>query len=218
MVDHKQRYHGNLSQQYEKMVSPFLLSCLPYQSFTTSSQTFDTFRLQPANIHCMKTLLCVFLFCAALAQAADVQLRVVRKGKDVPMPAGTPLITNVIALIQSCTVHSNTWQSTRPSTPEIWTHLLTSNSFVHIKFALPSILTFEATSNHGREEYLVHEILLGLPEGKWAGPLLIRTDNTVHSFGKYDPRVLKRVTFEPALDLSSVRPYSDLANLEETPK
>jgi len=132
------------------------------------------------------------------------------------MPGGTALITNVIALVQSCSYHASTYQSTLESDgPAIWTQLLSSNSLIHIKFAEPRKLSFEAPSNHGREDYFVDEMLVGLPEGKWAGPLLVRTGRKVHAFGKYDPLTLRRVAFEPALDLSSVPPYSDLAKFDD---
>jgi len=164
----------------------------------------------------MRAFAFVFLCCVAVAEASDVQLRVVRKGKEVAMPRGTALITNVVALVRSCSYHASTNQSSHESgRPAIWTQLLASNSLIHIKFAEPRKLSFEAPSNHGREDYFVDEILVGLPEGRWAGPLLVRTGRNVHAFGKYDPLALKRVAFEPALELSSVRPYSDLAKFDE---
>ena len=164
----------------------------------------------------MRAFIFVFLCCLAVAEATEGQLRVVRKGKDVAMPGVTALTTNVIALIQSCSYHASTYQSSHESgRPAIWAQLLGSNSLIHIQFAEPRKLSFEAASNHGREDYLVDEILVGLPEGRWAGPLLVRTGRNVHAFGKYDPLALKRVAFEPALELSSVRPYSDLARFDD---
>jgi hypothetical protein len=158
----------------------------------------------------------VFLCSVAAAEASDGQLRVVRKGKDVVMPSVTPLTTNVIALIQSCTYHASTDQSSdEAGRPAIWAQALASDSLIHIKFAEPCKLSLAAPSNHGREDYLVDEILVGLPEGRRSGPFLVRTGRNVHAFGKYDPLALKRVAFEPALELSSVRPYSDLAQLDE---
>jgi hypothetical protein len=168
------------------------------------------------RIYIMKGLICGFLCCVAVAGASDVQLRVVRKGKDIALAQDTALTTNVIALIESCTVHTSTYQSGRESErPEIWAKTLGSDSFIQVRFAKPARLRFEAPSNHGREDYSVDEILVGLPEGKWAQPFLVRTGRNVHTFGKYDARVLKRVVFEPALELSSVRPYSDLAKFED---
>jgi len=164
----------------------------------------------------MRAFIFAFLCCAAVAEASDGQLRVVRKGKEVMMPSVTALTTNVIALIQSCSYHASTYQSRHePGRPAIWEQLLGSNSLIHIKFAQPCKLSFEAPGNHGREDYFVDEILVGLPEGRWAGPLLVRTGRNVHAFGKYDPLALKRVAFEPALGLSSVRPYSDLAKFDD---
>ena len=104
----------------------------------------------------------------------------------VPFSFGTALTTNVIALIQSCSYHASTHQSRHESgRPGIWAQLLGSNSMIHIKFSEPRKLSFEAPSNHGREDYFVDEILVGLPEGRWAGPLLARTGRNVHPFGKY---------------------------------
>jgi len=164
----------------------------------------------------MKRLIFALLCCAAVAGASDAQLRVVRKARDVAMVKNTPLTTNVIALIESCTVHTSTCQSGRESErPQIWAKTLDSDSFIHIKFANPVTLKFEAPRNHGREAYSVDEILVGLTEGKWAQPFLVRTGRNVHAFGKYDARALKRVAFDPALQLSSVRPYSDLPKFED---
>jgi hypothetical protein len=160
----------------------------------------------------MRKVILGLLCCAAVAGASDVELRVVRKGKNVTMPKNTTLTSNVIALIQSCTVHASTHQSAGESErPEVWTNVLGSESFIHIRFPEAAMLKFEAPGNHGREDYRVDEILVGLPEGKWAHPLLVRTGRNVHGFGKYDPRALKRVVFEPALKLSAVAPYKDLA-------
>jgi hypothetical protein len=162
----------------------------------------------------MKGLIVALLCCAAVAGASE--LRVVRNGKDVTIGKDTALTTNVIALIESCTVHTSTYQSGRKSQrPDIWAKTLRSDSFIHISFAKPATLRFETPSNHGRQDYSVDEILVGLPEGRWAQPFLVRTARNVHSFGKYDPRALKRVVFEPALELSSVHPYSNLAKLDD---
>src|SRR5688572_2499563 len=142
----------------------------------------------------MKGSLLSLFCCLAVAGAPDVELRVVRKGKDVAMPKDTGLTTNVVALIQSCTVHTRTHQSAGESErPEVWTKVLGSDSFIHIRFPEPAKLKFEAPSNQSREDYAVDEILVGLPEGKWAQPLLVRTGRNVHGFGKYDARALKRV-------------------------
>jgi hypothetical protein len=164
----------------------------------------------------MKCLILAWFCCAAVAGAADVQLRVVRKGKDVALPRETALATNVIALIQSCTVHTSTYQSARESDrPEVWAGVLGSDSFIHIRFVKPATVKFEAPGNHGREDYVVDEILVGLPEGSWARPFLVRTGRNVHAFGKYDARALNRVAFEPALELSPVAPYSDLVKFPD---
>jgi len=168
------------------------------------------------RIEAMKGLILGVFCCAVVAGAADVELRVVRKGKDVVMPTSTALTTNVIALIQSCTVHASTYQSgSEAERPDVWTKVLASDSFIHIRFGKSATVKFEAPSNHGREDYVVDEILVGLPEATWARPFLVRTGRNVHAFGKYDARALKRVAFEPALELSAVRPYSDLAKFEE---
>src|SRR5687767_8892117 len=142
----------------------------------------------------MRAFIFVFFCCVAIAEASDGQLRVVRKGKEVAMPSVTALTTNVIALIQSCSYHASTYQSNHESSrPAMWARLLGSDSLIHIRFAEPCKLSLEAPSNRGREDYIVDEILVGLPEGRWAGPLLVRTGRNVHAFGKFDPLALKRV-------------------------
>ena len=161
----------------------------------------------------MKWLILAVFCGVTVAGASDVQLRVVRKGKEVAMPKDTALTTNVVALIQSCTVHTSTYQSS--ALPDVWMKVMNSDSFIQIKFAKPATLKFEAPSNHGREDYAVDEILVGLPADTWPRPFLVRSGRNVHAFGKYDARALKRVAFEPALELSSVSPYSDLAKFPD---
>ena len=161
----------------------------------------------------MKALLLVFLCCAVVAEASSAELRVFRKGEAVALPTNSVLASNVLALLASCTVHSAVYQAGADELPEIWKQTLESGSVIHMKFAKPATLALEAASNHGRQDYVVYEILVGLPEGRWAGPLRVRTGANVHSFGKYDPGALRRVAFEPALKLSSVSPYSGLAKL-----
>jgi hypothetical protein len=161
----------------------------------------------------MTRLILALFCCVGVAGASDVQLRAVRKGKEVAMTKDTGLTTNVVALIQSCTVHTSTYQSS--DLPDVWMKVISSDSFIQIKFAKPATLKFEAPSNQGREDYAVDEILVGLPEGTWARPFLVRSGGNVHAFGKYDARALKRVAFEPALELSSVAPYSDLAKFPD---
>ena len=64
-----------------------------------------------------------------------------------------------------------------------------------------------------REEKLIDQILVPLPQNDWPAHIFAKSGTNVFSLTKYDPVALKKVAFEPALRLSSVQPYASLANV-----
>jgi hypothetical protein len=59
--------------------------------------------------HTMKTLAMAFLCSIVLAAAANAQVRLVRHGKDVTERPSAVFTTNVILLLQSCSVNSTSY-------------------------------------------------------------------------------------------------------------
>ena len=63
------------------------------------------------------------------------------------------------------------------------------------------------------EERAVNEILVSLPEGDYPG-IQLRSSANYLAVTKYDPRALKRLVMEPALDLSTIKPYDYIYNVK----
>lgn len=160
----------------------------------------------------MKLLATILLCSIGIAAAADVQLRIVRHNKAVAEPPSVAFTTNIIALLQSCSVHSTAYAVGAES----WQEMLRSDSFVHLAFAMSTKVRVMGPNNQVRKERSIEEILVPLPEGKWPACIFAKSGTNVLSFTKYEPVALKRVVFEPALQLSSVRPYDYLAKIKET--
>src|SRR5262249_26215932 len=114
---------------------------------------------------------------------------------------------------------------------ESWQEILHSDSFVHLTFGAPRKLVVTTythdpavtnieqwkiqLSKGATEAKSIDQILVPLPVGG-GGPLhmFARIGTMVWPFCKWDPFALKMVAFEPALHLSSVRPYSSYAHFE----
>ncbi|MSP37115.1 MAG: hypothetical protein EXR70_01315 [Deltaproteobacteria bacterium] len=157
------------------------------------------------------TIFVCILFSAGLASAADVRLRVVRHGKNLAAPQSAEFVTNIIALLRSCSVHSSAY-AVRADT---WTEALRADSFVHIAFGAPTKIRVKSSNNQTWEETGIQEILLPLPEGQWPGHIFAKSGTVVMSFTKYDPLALNRIAAEPALALLSVEPYAALTKMKE---
>jgi len=158
-----------------------------------------------------KLFITILLCSIGVAAAAEVKVRVVRHKNDVPAPPGAALVTNIITLLHWCSVDSTAYTVKA----ETWQEIMRSDSFVHVTFSAPCKISVESSNNHGRAERLIDEILVPLPEGKWPAHLFAKSGANVPSYTKYDPRDLKSVALEPALQLSSVTPYSDLAKFPD---
>lgn len=154
----------------------------------------------------MKLFVVILLLSAGVADAADVDVRVMRHGAIGVAPQDSAFISNVIALLASCSVDSTSYVVT----PDTWRQALRTDSFVLVKFPSSRQLNVMSSENHALEPRAIDEILVPLPEGKWPAHIFARSGTDVLSFTKYHPRELGRVALDPALELSSVPPYKDL--------
>jgi hypothetical protein len=147
-----------------------------------------------------------------------VGIQMVRHGTNVTERPSSSLTTNVIKLLQSCSVSSTAYAVKA----ETWLDLLRSGSTIHLTFAAPRklevMLTASQDASRQRQETSIDEILVPLPEGHMPGHIFAKSGSKVLSFTKYDPTALTVVASEPALRLSSVEPYSKLARILESGK
>jgi hypothetical protein len=162
----------------------------------------------------MKTFVALLLCSIVLTAEADDQIQIVRHGTNVTERPSAAFATNVIKLLQSCSVYSTAYAGKA----ETWRDLEHSDSFVHVTFFAPRKLSVEASDNQGLAERAIREILVPLPEGKWPAHIFAKSGKNVLSFTKYDPIALKIVAFEPALHLSSVSPYASLTHIDQSNK
>jgi len=128
----------------------------------------------------------------------DNSIRPVRHGKDVIERPSAIFITNVIELLQSCSVYS----TPHAVKAETWREILQSDSFASVTFAGPKklgVMLVTGTGPRFREEKSIDLILGRLPEGAWPEHIFAKSSTNVLSFTKYDPVALKRVAFEPVL-------------------
>jgi len=159
----------------------------------------------------MKLFIMIFLLSVGIAAASDLKVRVVRNNKEVAPPQDAAFVTDVITLLHYCSIYSTSYAVKA----DTWDETLRSDSFVHVTFSAPRKVSVEASDNHGREERAIDEILVPLPAGKWPAHIFAKSGTNVLSFAKYDPRDLKSVALEPALQLSSVAPYSSMARFPD---
>jgi hypothetical protein len=143
-----------------------------------------------------------------------VVVQIVRHGTNLTERPSAAFATNVIRLLQSCSVYSTACAVKA----DAWRDIEHSDSFVHVMFSESRKLSVEASDNQGLAERAIEEILVPLPEGKWPAHIFAKSGTNVLSFTKYDPVALKRVAFEPALHLSSIYPYASLAHIEQSNK
>jgi hypothetical protein len=159
----------------------------------------------------MKLFIIILLCSVSIASAAEVQVQVVRHNRDVAAPTNATFLTNVIALLRRCSVESTVY-AVKAGT---WSEMLHSDSFVHVTFSTARKLRLMASDNQGWAVRAIDEILVPLPEGKWPAHIFARSGTNVFGYTKYDMRDLKSVALEPALQLSSVSPYSEMAKFPE---
>ena len=79
------------------------------------------------------------------AEDNSVRIQMVRHGKNVTERPSASLTTNVIRLLQSCSVSSTAYAVKA----ETWLELLRSSSFIHLTFAAPRKLEVMLTAGLG---------------------------------------------------------------------
>lgn len=158
----------------------------------------------------------VFALALALgiSSVAD-EVRIVRKGMAQSGQPGPTLAPNVIRFLASSsyqstayTIKSNTWQT-----------LLESDSYVHVKLDPPRKMMLlgrppaDIQKLADREEVVIREIIVPLPEDH--GPLHIyaRTGTNVVSHTKFSPFIFKKLIQEPALKLADSKVYKEYSRL-----
>jgi hypothetical protein len=163
----------------------------------------------------MKAFFIVLLCSIVLIANAEDQIRIVRNGTNVTERPSAALMTNVIAYLESCSYYSTPY-AVKSNT---WQELERSDSFVLLTFASPRKLQVMMTPGdlfpRYREEKAIDQILVPLPETNLPLHVFAKSGTNVLSFTKMSPYVLSRIAFEPAVQLSSVRPYSSLARFLE---
>jgi hypothetical protein len=149
----------------------------------------------------------IFIGCLSSAWAGDVQLQINRHQKSVAVADTPTFITNVVAFVQSASVDA----SRSYASSNRWQGVLASGSFIHLTYTPPQTFRLPVMEQDGQqwEERSVNEILISLPEGDYPG-IQLRNGTNYMVVTKYDPAVLKRLVMEPALDLSTIKPYQDL--------
>ena len=160
----------------------------------------------------MKYLL--LLVCGlSAARAGDMPLRVVRHNKPVPVEDAARLTTNVISFFQSASFGV----TTKGGEEQKWREVLASDSYIHLTFTNPRTfrLPVMVQGVQRREERPVSEILVSLPEGRY--PVIqVRSGTNYMTVTKWQPAALTRLVKEPALELSTVKPYDQFYRLEES--
>lgn len=161
-------------------------------------------------------LLCIIAVGVVSGCSQSEKVRVVRKGHEVTVAPSGAFVGNVIRLLESCSYNSTAY-AVKTNT---WQKLLRSDSFVAIRFEKTQLLNVMvqtgtyARSARDLQKMPVDEILVPLPEGDLPHHIYARTGTNVFAVTKYSPVALKKVAFEPVLQLSSVKPYSDFAGLD----
>jgi hypothetical protein len=161
----------------------------------------------------MRIFISALLCIVAIAAKAGDQIQLVRHGKNVIKSPSAMFASNVIDLLQSCSVNSTAYAVK----PETWRDLEHSDSFVHLTFTQSRdlMVMIQTGGQRHRQEKAIDQILVQLPERAWPDHIFAKSGTNVLSFTKYNPIALRRVASEPVLRLSSIEPYSSLAKLPD---
>src|ERR1035441_6643126 len=84
-----------------------------------------------------------------------VVVPIVRHGTNLTERPSAAIATNVIKLLQSCSVCSTAYAVKA----ETWRDFEHSDSFVHVRFSAPRKLSVEVSDNQGLAERAIEEIL-----------------------------------------------------------
>jgi hypothetical protein len=127
------------------------------------------------------------------------------------------LVTNVLRFLASSSyqstdyvVESNTWQE-----------LLESDSYVHVKLDPPRRMMLwgrppaDLQKVSAREEVVVDEIIVPLPEAHEPGHIFARIGTNFVSHTKFSPLVFKQLIMEPTLQLRDSKVYREYSRLPD---
>jgi len=156
--------------------------------------------------HPMRRCFAILLASFGIATAADVRVQIVRGGTNVMAPPEAVFTTNILRLLQTCTIDSTAYAVK----PDTWKQKLNSDCLIHLIWTAPTRIRLMDSSNQRWEDREVDEILVPLPIGKWPAHLFAKSGSNVLSFTRWPPNALARVVSEPVLELSSVAPYAAL--------
>jgi hypothetical protein len=163
------------------------------------------------------TRLLVMLCVAVFAASYGDETRIVRGGRTVTEPPGPTLVTNVIRFLASSSYQSTAY-AVKSNT---WRTLLESDSYVHVKLDPPRRVNLwrlppaELAKRTGREEVVINEIIVPLPEAHEPPHIYARAGTNIVSHTKFNPIVFKRLIQEPALKLRDSKVYRDYSRLPE---
>jgi hypothetical protein len=155
----------------------------------------------------MKLATFIFLSYLTSSWAGDVQLQISRHGKSVAVADTPNFVTNVVAFVESASVGATSFGDASNR----WQDVLMSGSFIHLTYAPPRTFRLPIMVQNVQkwEKRTVNEILVSLPEGDYP-EIQLRSGTNYMAVTKYDPRALKRLVMEPALELSTVKPYDSI--------
>ena len=151
----------------------------------------------------------IFFSCLSSIWAGDVQLQISRHEKSVAVADTPSFVTNVVAFVESASVDATSYEGGSNR----WQEVLASGSFIHLTYASPRTFRLPVmVQNDQWEEPAVNEILISLPEGDYP-EIQLRSGTNYMAVTKYNPRALKRLVMEPALELSTINPYDSIYNV-----
>jgi hypothetical protein len=160
----------------------------------------------------MKLTTLILLWSISPVLAGDVQLHIVQHREPVTAEDAGKFTSNVIVFVESASVDA----TSAGGGSNMWQAVLESSSYIHLSFTPPRTFRLPVMGQSGQrwEDRPVTEILVSLPEGRYPG-IQLRAGTDYMAVTKYDPRALKRVVMEPALQLSTVAPYDSFYRLKE---
>jgi hypothetical protein len=146
------------------------------------------------------------------APATDVSLRIVRHSKPVRVEEPARFTTNVISFFESASVDATAQGGGKTQ----WQEVLGSDSYIHLTFATPRTFRLPVMTQGVQrdEDRPVSEILVSLPEGRYPA-IQLRSGTNYMAVTKWQPAALERLVREPALELSTVKPYDHFYRLEK---
>lgn len=143
------------------------------------------------------------------------EVRIVREGMELPDRPGPQLVTNVIRFLASSSYQSTAY-AVKSNT---WEKILESDSYVHVKLkpgrrmSLFEIAPEDLKLPRKREEVVISEIIVPLPEEHGPPHIYARSGTNVVSHTKFHPGVFKELIQEPVLKLHGTKVYKEYSRL-----